>query len=254
MCITAVAAAVAVMVYVVVCVIACAVPASVAIGVAAIALEVVAAGVAMVTRSGIVSAAYATACVVSARTATWATIATAAWIGVTHHVVVHSTKSAVPHRATIEIEAACVIEASVAAAIVPEDAGTIVEVIVVGIVAIDGEVPSATEPHDGTEEVACCCKSSPLPVVENVAEVIVAVAEIASVCEVSLGVERKQIVEVDFEGVVVLLVVEVELIRHFVCEIVSTLACGLIIHCIHRHRGEECECQSKEILFHSRTF
>ena len=167
-----------------------------------------------------------------------------------YHVVVHATEAAVPYGATVEVEAACEVEAPVPTAIVPEDGGTMVEVVAVGVVAEYGEVPATAEPEDGAEEIIYGGEGGPLPVVEDVAQVLVAVRQVTDVGQVGLGVEREQIVEVDFVSVVVLLVVEVELVGHLVGEIVSTLASGLIVHGVGSHPGEEGEQQGCQILLH----
>ncbi len=174
-------------------------------------------------------------------------------IGMANHRMVHAAQTSVPNGPTVVVVAAGVVVATVSAPIVPVDAGMMVEVVAVGIVVIDGEVPSAVEPPQGTEQIIHCCEGCPLPVVEDVAQVVVTVGQIACICQIGLRVDGQQVVEVDFVRVVILLVVQVQLVGHFVRQVVSPFASGFIIHSTDSHPGEECN-QSHHVAFHSRKF
>lgn len=131
----------------------------------------------------------------------------------------------------------------------PEARGAGVEEVAVSVVAEDGEVPAPVEPPDGPQEVVNGEERSPLPVVEDVLQVGVAVLEVDSV-NVRLVVEREQVVEVDLEGVVVLLLVEVQLVSHLVGEVVRLLACRLVVHRACSCREAERHHQCRDNPFH----
>ena len=128
------------------------------------------------------------------------------------------------------VVAGTVVVTSVAASIAPEDMGMIVVEVSYAIVAIDGKIPSAANPGYGVQEVVGGCEEGPLPVEEDVAQVSVAIGEVAAVDDVILRGEAEQIVEVDFVAVIVLLIVEVEFISHLVREEAGFFASSFVAH------------------------
>ena len=122
---------------------------------------------------------------------------------------------------------------------------TIVVVISVGIVAIDGESPSATIPKERVEEIIGSSEDSILPVEQNVTKVGITIGEITTVNVVGC-LYAEQIVEVDLVAVFVLLVVEVQLIGHLVGEEQSLLASLLVVHCMQRDSCEETHEECRE--------
>ena len=100
--------------------------------------------------------------------------------------VLSSESSSPVARTTCGVESGVEVEASVASAIAPEDVRTIVEEASGGIVAIDREVPGASQPGDGVQEVVCRGEEGPLPIQQDVAEVCVAVGEVVAVQKIAL--------------------------------------------------------------------
>ena len=120
-----------------------------------------------------------------------------------------------------------------------------IEEVAVGIVAIDGERPSTTVPKKRMEEVVGRSEDAVLPVEEDVTQVGIAVDEIVAV-DIIGRLHTEQIVEVDLVAIFVLLVVEVELIRHLIGEEQSLLASLLVIHCMQRNNCEETHEECRE--------
>lgn len=132
-----------------------------------------------------------------------------------------------------------------ATTIVQVNGGTMIEEVAVGIVAIDGERPSTTVPKKRMEEVVGRSEDAVLPVEEDVTQVGIAVDEIVAV-DIIGRLHTEQIVEVDLVAIFVLLVVEVELIRHLIGEEQSLLASLLVIHCMQRNNCEETHEECRE--------
>ena len=169
----------------------------------------------------------------------------------TVHVV--TAKASVPYRTTIGIEATLVVETAVSAIIRSPHAGASIEVIAAIVVAIDGEVPAACTPHDRTQEVIGNHQEVVLPVVQDAAEVVQSVAVIAAV-EIRRRINTKEVIEVDFVGIVVLLLVEVQLVCHLVRQVESLCLCAVETHCIGTHPGCHHKNCGENKLFHSRIF
>ena len=106
-----------------------------------------------------------------------------------------------------------------------------VEVVAVRIAGIDAEVPVAAFPVEWAIEVGGCAEGLPLPVEQDVAHVKVAALPIGSI-HVVVGGYAHQIVEVDLVGCLILLVSQVQLVGHLVCQEQSLVACLLVAHCI----------------------
>lgn len=150
---------------------------------------------------------------------------------------------------TGSVEAVVEVVASVAAAITPKHTGMIVVEVTHAVVAVDWEVPSATQPGDGIQKVVRGGEYAPLPIEEDVAKVGIAVCEVVAIDNVALRGEAEEVVEVDFVAVVVLLVVEVELVGHLIGEETGFFASTFVAHSVSGEcaAGED-ECEDK--LFH----
>ena len=177
-----------------------------------------------------------------------------AGLGVTDHAAMFTTETSVPHRSAIVVISTSVIVSAVSASIVPEDGGTMVEVIPVGIVAVNGEVPSAMQPAQRREQVVDGGIGCPLPVVQYVSQVGITVSQVTAVQKVGFGANREQVVEVDFVGIVVLLLIQVQFVGHLIGQVVCLFACRFVIHCIHPRPGEDCNHHCHHVTFHSRRF
>ena len=150
-----------------------------------------------------------------------------------------SAEAAIPAMgATRSIEACMEVVSTMTTAIVPEDSGTIVEEMSVGIVAIDGERPCATVPEQRMEEIVGSSEDAVLPIKEDVTQISIAIDEVVAI-DIIRRLHAEQIVEVDLVAIFVLLVVEIELIRHLIGEEQSLLASLLVIHCMQRNNCDE---------------
>ena len=149
--------------------------------------------------------------------------------GGTVHVV--ATKSSVPVRAAVGIVATVVIVPTVSAVVRPPHYGTAVIEVAAVVVAVDGEVPSAGTPYDGAQEVVGSHEEVVLPVVQDVTQIVQPVVIIAAI-DVGRGVQSQEVVKVDLVCVVVLLVVQVQLIRHLVRQVESLGPGAFKTHCI----------------------
>ena len=171
-----------------------------------------------------------------------------------HQRMVHATQSSVPRGSAANVVSVAIVVASVSTSVIPVDGGMTVEVIAACIVVVDGEVPSTAEPSQWAEQIAGGNKCCPLPIVQDVAQVFVSIGQITCVCQIGFRVHRQQVVEVDFVGIVILLVVQVQLVRHFVRQVVSLLACRFVIHSHCSRPGCQCHHQGHHVTFHSRMF
>lgn len=130
---------------------------------------------------------------------------------------------------------------------------TAVEEVVVTITVIltvDGEYPSSRLPRHGVAEVVSSHEDIVLPVLQDAAQVAQAVVVVIAI-EVGLGVNVEQVVKVDFIGILILLVVEVELVCHLVREVECFCLCAGERHCSGTHLGSHHKHQGEDNLFHS---
>ena len=148
--------------------------------------------------------------------------------GVVH---VAAAKTTVPMRTTSGVEPAVVVVSAVSAPIGDVHTRTAVVVVAAVVVAVDGEMPRSSPPDDGAEEVVSSRQQRVLPVVEDAAEVVEAIAVVASV-DVRRRINPEEVVEIDFVGIVILLVVEVKLIGHLVRQVESFCLSTSETHCI----------------------
>ena len=119
-----------------------------------------------------------------------------------------------------------VVMASVPESAMPAyiDCRTVVEEIVAVVAVPKGAIPCAAYPAQRTDEVVGCAIEAPLPVVEDIAEVGVAVSPPYAV-KVAGRVDAKEIFEIHLVYLVVLLGGEVELVGHLVGEEVGLCLC-----------------------------
>ena len=104
------------------------------------------------------------------------------------------------------------------------DGRTMVEEIVAVVAVPKGAVPCAAYPAQRTDEVVGCAVEAPLPVVEDIAEVGVAVSPPYAV-KVAGRVDAEEILEIHLVYLVVLLGGEVEFVGHLVGEKVGLCLC-----------------------------
>ena len=112
-----------------------------------------------------------------------------------------------------------------------------------GVDGVNRQEPSGGPPQNGAEEIGGCLEQGILPVVEDVAEVRIAVLQV-NAREVALCPDVHQVVQVDLVGVVVLLFVEVEFIRHFVGQKPGPVAGFFVGHGLCGGQSRE-ECNDK---------
>ena len=152
----------------------------------------------------------------------------------TMHVM--TSQTSVPDRTTVAIEAVAIVATTVTAIIGNPNGGTAVVEITAIVIAVDGEVPTASTPQNRTQEVVGCRQKAVLPVVQNAAKVVQTIGIVAAI-KVGRRINPQEIVEVDLVCVIILLVVEVELIRHLVRQVESLCLSTLETHCADTHPG-----------------
>ena len=99
------------------------------------------------------------------------------------------------------------------------------------------------------EEVVGRHEEGVLPVIEDVAQVGVAIGEVVAV-DIALVAHAEEIVEVDLVAVVVLLVVEIELVGHLVGEEACLLAGFFVVHGTQCGESAEAQHEGGQDLFH----
>ena len=104
-----------------------------------------------------------------------------------------------------------------------------IEVRAVRIVRVDAEMPVTVVPEHGTEEIACSLVCGILPVIEYVAEVYVTLSPWSGI-NVTCSSYLHQVVEVYLVCGLILLLCEVQLVSHLVCQEQSLLACLCVCH------------------------
>ena len=100
---------------------------------------------------------------------------------------------------------------------VPEVRASEIEVVTIGVAGVDAEVPVTGFPVEGAIEVGGCNIHVVLPVEQDVTQVEVALCPVGTI-EVGLRVDAHQVVEIHFVGGLVLLLGEVQFVRHLVGE------------------------------------
>ena len=125
-----------------------------------------------------------------------------------------------------------------------------VEVVAVRIAGIHSEVPVAVSPGQRAVEVRGCTEVCPLPVQQHIAQVSVAALPVAAI-HIVVARDTHQVVEVDFVGSLILLVGQVQLIRHLVRQEQCLVSCLLIAHGLARS-GYRQHHQGYHYLLHRR--
>ena len=106
-----------------------------------------------------------------------------------------------------------------------------IEEVTMGVAEIDAEVPVACVPVEWTIEIAGCHEGVPLPVEQDVAQIQVATLPVDAVNIVAAR-HSHQVVKVDLVCCLVLLISQIQLIRHLVGQEQGLLASLLIAHCV----------------------
>ena len=126
-----------------------------------------------------------------------------------------------------------------------------VEVVTVRIAGIDAEVPVTSVPVQRTIEIGSCYEGIPLPVEQDIAQVEITALPIGTVHIVTAG-DAHQVVEIDLIGCLILLVSEIQLISHLVCQEQGLVASLLIAHCVCRDGCCQHHHQREKHLLHTR--
>lgn len=113
-----------------------------------------------------------------------------------------------------------------------------VEVVASRIAGVHAEVPTAGVPGERTVEIGGVAVHAVLPVVQDVAQVQVAALPVEAV-QVVVVVDAHQVVEVDFVCGLILVIGEVELVSHLVCQEKGLMAGLLVTHGVGRGRERE---------------
>ena len=119
-----------------------------------------------------------------------------------------ASQTSVPDRTTVAIEAVAIVATTVTTIIGNPNAGTAIVEITAIVIAVDGEVPTASTPQNRTQEVVGCRQEAVLPVVQNAAKVVQTIGIVAAI-KVGRRINPQEIVEVDLVCVIILLVVVV---------------------------------------------
>jgi hypothetical protein len=110
---------------------------------------------------------------------------------------------------------------------------TEVEVVTMWIASINAEVPETITPVEWTIEIGSCAECLPLPIQQNIAQVQVTTLPVVAI-DIVITRHTHQVVEVDFIGSLILLVRQVQLVSHLVCQEQSLVACLFVAHCLAR--------------------
>lgn len=161
-----------------------------------------------------------------------------------------TAESSVPRRpAVVVVTHVRVMNVVVASAIFHVYARGIVIKEPTVVTRVNGVVPQARAPDNGVEEVVCGHKHAILPIVQDVAQVGVPVGQ-ARAIDIAGRVEAHQIVQVDFVGIIVLLVVKIQLIRHLVRQKTCVVAGFDVRHGLQRACVQEQYQKWEKHLFH----
>ena len=132
-------------------------------------------------------------------------------------------------RATGNIIACTMIEAAMTTTIAVIDSGMTKVIMTYAVMAIDGEIPSAMQPGQWTEEIVSGGEERVLPVKQNVTNVCIAIGQIVAI-EVVSRLNAQQIVEIDFIAITILLIGQVQLVCHLIGEEAGLFACFIVTH------------------------
>lgn len=119
-----------------------------------------------------------------------------------------------------------------------KDCRTMEEEIVAVVVVPKGAIPCSAHPSQWTDEVVCCPIYLPLPVIEYVTEVGIAVVPPYAI-EVSCRIHVEEVFEIHLINEVVLLWREVEFVGHFVGKEVGLCLCVPQIHAESRDAADD---------------
>jgi hypothetical protein len=108
---------------------------------------------------------------------------------------------------------------------------TEVEVVTMGVTEVDAEVPVACVPVEWAIEIVGCHECIPLPVEQDIAQIEVTALPIDTIHIVAAGYTH-QIVEIDLVCGLVLLISQIQLIRHLVGQEQGLVASLLVAHCV----------------------
>ena len=115
----------------------------------------------------------------------------------------------------------------VATVVAVVDAGTAEVIVAVAIAVEDGVVPAVYLPAQGAEEVIDGGVEVILPVEQDVADVLVAIAPTYAI-EVGGRTHAKEVVEVDLINLVILVLRKVQFVGHLVREEVGVVASNIV--------------------------
>lgn len=158
-----------------------------------------------------------------------------------------SSQSPVPCRTSVGIEAHAMFMAiaEMSAAVNVIDPWRAIIEQGGGVDGVNRQEPSGGSPQNGAEEIGGCLEQGILPIIEDATQVCIAIFQI-NARGIACCADVHQVVQVNFIGVVVLLVVKVELIRHFVCEEPGPVAGFFVGHGMDAGQScEECNHQSE---------
>ena len=150
----------------------------VAVAASNVAVVMVAAAVTVAVAPAIVSVAVTAIGTTSATSVEVDMVAVASGVmRIAAATVTHSgtTQTSVPYGATMRVEACVVVVAAVSATIGNIYCGMAVVEVPAVVVAVDGEVPAASPPQDGAEEIVGCIEQAVLPVVQDATQVVQAI-------------------------------------------------------------------------------
>ena len=128
-----------------------------------------------------------------------------------------------------------------------------VEEVTLRIAGIDTEVPVTCIPVERTVEITGCDIGIPLPVEQYIAQVEVATLPIGSE-NVSSSSDSHQVVEIDLISGLILLVGQIQLVCHLICQEQCLVTGLLIAHCTCCHRVGQHHQQCEKHLLHNRIF
>ncbi len=168
---------------------------------------------------------------------------------------VFASETAVPYGSALGVEthSVLVVIVAVSASVYVVHSRRVVIEMSVRVDAAYGQEPSGGVPHDGAEEVVGRREQGVLPIVQDVAQVGIAVLQIHA-RHIVCGTYVHQVVQIDFVRIVVLRVVQVQFVCHLVGKESCSVACFLIRHGTHVCQGEKQGDDESGYLFHVLSF
>jgi len=123
------------------------------------------------------------------------------------------------------------------------------EIVAMWVTGIDTEVPETVTPIEWAIEVGCSQEGIPLPVKQDITQILVATLPIGAK-HVIVTCHPHQIVKVDLVCSLILCICQIQFISHLVGEEEGFIASLFVAHRLARSCCQQHHCQGYHYLFH----